>query len=106
VPATVEDPMKTPIKANPNDTDEVREAIEILTSEGISFFRPTKYQLKIGELSFYPDTGRIFRDGESTAWEQRGLNTLISHVQKLKQPKQKVVKLTLVEPSDSPPIFD
>lgn len=54
-------------KAGPNDTDEMRQAIEALSDEGVLFTRPTDYQLKVSDISFYPGTGSIFRDGESKA---------------------------------------
>lgn len=87
--------MKTPAtfnsKAGPNDTDEMREAIEALNADGVRFSRPTQYQLKIGDLSFYPGTGSIFRDGEGKGWEQHGLGALISHLREKRKPTGKII---------------
>jgi DNA-binding response OmpR family regulator len=106
----VEDQMKTLTKSNPkaepNDTDEMRAAIEFLTSEGVNFSRPTQYQLKIGDLSFYPDTGRIFRDGESTAWEQRGLEVLISQIRKFKKQTRTILTVVRGDDADQSSVLD
>jgi hypothetical protein len=102
----VEDQMNRPTKPNPktkpNDTDEMREAIYFLASDGVNFSRPTHYQLKIGDLSFYPDTGRIFRDGECEAWEQRGLEVFIFHIRKLKKQTGNVVRFPRDYDTDLP----
>ncbi len=47
-------PYKTPTK-RPGDSKAMREAINWLTAEGVDFISPTTWQLKIGNLSFYPD---------------------------------------------------
>jgi hypothetical protein len=106
----VEDQMKTPTKSNPiakpNDTDEMREAIELLTSEGVHFSRPTQYQLKIGDLNFYPDTGRIFRDGECEAWEQRGLDAIVSSLRKLQKPARPILTVVRGDDADQSSVLD
>ncbi len=82
----------------PNDTDKMRDAIEALNAEGVRFSRPTQYQLKIGDLNFYPGTGRIFRDGEDKAWDQQGLTVLISY---LRERRKSVAKIIDFASSDS-----
>ena len=78
-------------KAEPNDTKEMRDAIGALNAEGVRFARPSTYQLKIDDLSFYPATGSIFRDGDDKAWEQFGLNVLLFHLRTQKRPTGNVL---------------
>ena len=54
----------------------MRTAMDWLKGQGIAFRRPTDWQLKIGNLNFYPDKGTIFRDGGRHPLPQRGLNGL------------------------------
>lgn len=86
--------MKRPATSNPkaqlNDTDKMHAAIEALDADGVRFSRLTQYQLKVGDFSFYPGTGSIFRDGDGNAWEQRGLNAFISHLREKRKPTAKV----------------
>jgi hypothetical protein len=93
-------------RAYADDTDAMCEAITAFTEAGARFSRPSRYQLKVGDLSFYPDTGKIFRDGEREVWEQRGLDAFVSSLRKLKQSNTKGVKLKLVDTQDSPPDLD
>jgi hypothetical protein len=44
----------------PNDPQPMKDAIDTLNELGVTFQRPTVYQLKIGDLSFYPGRGTIF----------------------------------------------
>jgi hypothetical protein len=44
---------------------------------GVTFQRPTVYQLKIDDLSFYPGRGTIFRDGSPAATTEKGLDALV-----------------------------
>ena len=69
----------------------MRDAIAALNGEGVRFARPSQYQLKIGDLSFYPGTGRIFRDREDNAWEQQGLSALISFLREKRKSVSKVI---------------
>ena len=55
-------------------------AIEALTSAGVQFARPAKYQLKVGDLSYYPTTGTIVRDGHYRALRRRSVDTFITLV--------------------------
>jgi hypothetical protein len=63
--------------AQPNDPQPMKDAIDTLNEMGVTFQRPTLYQLKIGELSFYPGRGTIFRDGSPAAMTEKGLDALV-----------------------------
>ena len=60
----------------PDDSPAMRAALHWLTQAGVVFTRPTRYQLKIGPLSFYPDKGTLYRDGDRQALPDRGLPAL------------------------------
>lgn len=60
-----------------SDDTKMRRAIEALNEASIRFARPTKYQLKVGDLNFYPTKGTIFRDRDDTALNERGLDAFI-----------------------------
>lgn len=91
--------MPNPIP-DPDDNDMMREAITVLNEAGEQFSRPSKYQLKNGDLSFYPSTGKIFRDGEQAAWSQIGIEIFTSHLRTLKQRNSKISRLRFVEPCE------
>ena len=61
----------------PNDPQPMKDAIQILNKLGVTFKRPTLYQLKIADLSYYPGRGTIFRDGSPEAMPERGLQALV-----------------------------
>jgi hypothetical protein len=63
--------------AQPNDPQPMKDAIDTLNEIGLTFRRPTVYQLKIGDLSFYPGRGTIFRDGSPAAMPEKGLDALV-----------------------------
>jgi hypothetical protein len=63
--------------AQPDDPQPMKAAIETLNEMGVTFQRPTVYQLKIGDLSFYPGRGTIFRDGSPAAMTEKGLDALV-----------------------------
>jgi hypothetical protein len=63
--------------AQPNDPQPMKDAINTLNEMSVTFQRPTVYQLKIGELSFYPGRGTIFRDGSPAAMTEKGLDALV-----------------------------
>ncbi len=63
----------------------MKDAIDILNEMGVTFQRPTLYQLKIGDLSFYPGRGTIFRDGSSAAMTEKGLDALVIIIKGAKQ---------------------
>lgn len=62
----------------PDDEAKMLQAINALHDAGVRFTRPTKYQLKIGDQSFYPNKGTIFRDGDSKGLEERDLDAFMS----------------------------
>jgi len=59
-------------------------ALAQLDEEGIHYRRTTEYQLKVGSYSYYPDKGTIFMDGNSKAHTERGLDTFITLIRKLR----------------------
>ena len=69
----------------PNDSQPMKDAIQILSKLGVKFKRPTLYQLKIGDLSFYPGRGTIFRDGSPAAMTEKGLQALVLVINGIKQ---------------------
>ena len=75
------------------DSPEMRAAIDQLESQGVRFIRPTQFQLKIGDINFYPDTGTIQLDG-CEASEERGLPALPQILARPREPIQPTV-LTL-----------
>lgn len=54
-------------------------AIDWCIAQGLGPVRPTKYQLKIGTLNYYPDSGTIQHDGEK-ALKVRGFEAFKRHV--------------------------
>ena len=68
-----------------NDPLPMKEAIDTLNEMGVTFQRPTVYQLKIGDLSFYPGRGTIFRDGSPAAMPETGLQALVLVINGMKQ---------------------
>ncbi len=71
--------------AQRNDPQPMKDAIDILNEMGVTFQRPTLYQLKIGDLSFYPGRGTIFRDGSPAAMTEKGLDALVVIIKGAKQ---------------------
>ena len=53
------------------------QAAAALKAAGIRYKILTKYQIKVGEYSFYPSRGTIFRDGDPTRHKQQGINAFI-----------------------------
>src|SRR3712207_6421502 len=58
------------------NTPAMREAIVWLVKSKIYFRRQTQWQLKIGDLSYYPDKCTIYRDGDQKALSVLGLDAL------------------------------
>src|ERR1700733_12437886 len=71
--------------AQPDDPQPMKDAIDALNEMGVTFQRPTLYQLKIGDLSFYPGRGTIFRDGSPAAMTEKGLDALVVIIKGAKQ---------------------
>lgn len=61
--------------ATADDTPAMTEAVEALKSWGCKVARPTVFQLKIGDVSYYPDTETIVVDGKKGE-KARGLDAL------------------------------
>jgi hypothetical protein len=55
------------------DSPAMTAAVDLLESLGAHFWRPTRSQLKIGHINFYPDTGTIQPDGGKALRDRRGL---------------------------------
>jgi hypothetical protein len=60
----------------PDDTTAVRNAVQLLEELGVKFRRPSRDQLKIGYVNYYPNTGAIHVDGERRRRE-RGKEALM-----------------------------
>ena len=58
----------------------VRQAIQALRERGVTFDLKTVHQLKVDDLSFYPGRGTIFRDGDSGAIAEHGLEAFLTLV--------------------------
>jgi hypothetical protein len=69
----------------PHDSQPMIDAIDSLNELGVTFKRPTLYQLKIGDLSYYPGRGTIFRDGSPEAMPEKGLDALLLVIHGIKQ---------------------
>ncbi|MEQ1941477.1 hypothetical protein ABMA32_03545 [Mesorhizobium sp. VNQ89] len=61
---------------NGTDTADMASAIKALQQRGVAVWRPSIYQLKIGDLNFWPATGRITRDAAPKITRQ-GLDALL-----------------------------
>src|ERR1035437_10113722 len=84
-----------PLKPLPDDTDEMQISINVLNCARVNCERKTKWQLKIGDLSYYPDKGTIYRDGADEALRERGLDSLmrlVTEIQEKAYPIQEVRK--------------
>jgi hypothetical protein len=57
----------------------MNEAVKRLKEEGIRFEQKTLYHLKVGDLNFWPSTGKFFRDG-GEASDREGLDAFIELV--------------------------
>lgn len=62
----------------PDDSPEMAKAIATLKARGVSFIRPTRFQLKIGEWNYYPDNGTIVHDHNKGKERKRGLSALLA----------------------------
>ncbi|MBL8577693.1 MAG: hypothetical protein JNK47_10735 [Mesorhizobium sp.] len=61
---------------NGADTADMVSAIKALQQRGVAVWRPSIYQLKVGDLNYWPDTGRITRDAAPKIARQ-GLDALL-----------------------------
>ena len=70
--------------ARPNDSQPMKDAIDTLNELGVTFKRPTQYQLKVGDISYYPGRGTIFRDGSPKAMPEKGPSALLLVIKGMK----------------------
>jgi DNA-binding response OmpR family regulator len=77
-----------------NDPPEIVEAIAALNRHQIRFSRPNRWQLKIGDLSFYPTKGTICRDGEEERLPERGLDALLQLLAQRRKPQHRAIDQT------------
>lgn len=62
------------------DSDAMVTAIAKLNEARIKFLRPSRYQLKIGDVNYYPGRGTIFVDGADSPEEGGGISEFIRQV--------------------------
>ena len=82
-----------PLEPLPDDTDDMQIAIDVLNRARVKCERKTKWQLKIGDLSYYPDKGTICRDGPDRALPERGLESLMRLVTESQETAHRIQKL-------------
>ena len=63
----------------PGDSEAFNDANDLLQTLGIYYKRPSKHQLKIGDINFYPATGAVTVDGGKPVSE-KGLVALEKQV--------------------------
>lgn len=75
--------------AMPNMQDEfsivemsMADAIAALQAIGIDFDTPSPFQLKVGDLNFYPNRGTICRDGDRARLKAKGLKAFLDLVRR------------------------
>ena len=61
------------------------EAIAILKAEGVRFSQPDKYTLIFGPYSYWPSTGKLYRDGDERSLRDQGPAEITALLQSLKQ---------------------
>lgn len=59
-------------------------ALERLRAERIRHQQTSEYQIKVGPYNFYPGKGTIFVDGEEKVRTERGLDSFVDLLRKLK----------------------
>jgi hypothetical protein len=64
----------------PGDSERWQATADWVEAEQIAAVRPTKSQLKVGRMNFYPDKGTIHEDGQP-AIRDRGLHAFEIAVQ-------------------------
>ena len=60
----------------------VKTTIRRLQKEKIGFDVKTPYQIKVDDLNFYPGRGTIFRDGDTKALREIGLDAFVALITK------------------------
>ena len=61
------------------------EAIAILKAEGVRFSQPDKYTLIFGPYSYWPSTGKLYRDGDERSLRDQGPAEITALLRSLKQ---------------------
>src|ERR1700745_1310414 len=84
------------------DPPEILDAIAALSREKIPFSRPNRWQLKIGDLSYYPTQGSICRDGDDGRLPEHGLDSFLT----LLAPRRKPPQRPLDPETSAPPTID
>jgi hypothetical protein len=79
----------------------MQRAARELTELDVAFVIRTKHQLKVGNLNFYPGTGTIFRDEDSEALPEQGLEAFIELVHRDEQEtkSEPTLRLTPIHPN-------
>jgi len=67
-----------------NRTAHMNLALERLRTERILHKQTSEFQIKVGSYSFYPGKGTIYMDLDREARPERGLDTFIALLRKLK----------------------
>jgi hypothetical protein len=62
----VKQTSKTAPLRRPDDSADMKAAVDWCEKTGLGVLRPTFFQLKVGHLNFYPDRGTIWIDGKET----------------------------------------
>lgn len=65
----------------PKDYD-MTPACEALAAEGIRFYKPNPYQIKVGPLNYYPSTKRLTLDGGGSE-KVSSVNAFIERAKKM-----------------------
>ena len=68
------------------NTSQMNSALERLRAERIRHQQTSEYQIKVGPYNFYPGKGKIFVDGEEGVRTERGLDSFVALLCKLKDP--------------------
>lgn len=84
----------------PDDTNEMKIAIDVLNRVCAKCERKTKWQLKIENLSYYPNKRTIYRDGDDRALRERGLESLMRLVAESQQRTQHIQEVAKPEVID------
>ena len=63
----------------------MREAIALLKGEGVRFSQPDKYTLIFGPYSYWPGTGKLYRDGDEHSLREQGPAEITALLRSLKQ---------------------
>lgn len=68
-----------------SNSPEMRRALEQLRTAGIIHRQTSDHQIKVGPYNFYPVKGTIYLDKERSARPERGLDSFIKIISKLRK---------------------